>query len=84
MQQHKAAEAIKDAERKLESSEKSVRDLLQVSCICWRYRACLQGHQHQDHVLNDAAAPLMKICNYACLSIGHQQPGNPHARTHSQ
>ncbi|KAK9835735.1 hypothetical protein WJX74_007021 [Apatococcus lobatus] len=29
MQQHKAAEAIKDAERKLENSEKSVRDILQ-------------------------------------------------------
>ena len=34
MQQHRAAEAIKEVERRLETSEKSRRERLQV-CLCW-------------------------------------------------
>ena len=37
MQQHRAAEAIKDVERRLETAEKSRKERLQVRrALCWR------------------------------------------------
>ena len=41
MQQHRAAEAIKDVERRLETSEKSRRERLQVCLCCLLSSSCL-------------------------------------------